>query len=222
MAMRYHVVGADKESGNDIEIDVTASDRTEAESLATKRGVLVSDVAPIQEAPPDEIALVDLDVAPAAPKAKGPPPPPRAGASAAPAAPVSEGNIDPSMKNMPNRGHGTSSGAAGASTAGANVAGASAAGEAANSAGVGGLPQEPLGVSESGDAHGSISGAVGASTSQPGAHMEYHIIMNQSLYLLEVAVNKHLRDGWEPAGGLSVGISNNAMQFFQAMIRHKD
>jgi len=47
------------------------------------------------------------------------------------------------------------------------------------------------------------------------------VILNQSLFLLESAVNKHLRDGWEPTGGLSVGMSNNALQFFQAMIRRK-
>ena len=51
--------------------------------------------------------------------------------------------------------------------------------------------------------------------------MEYHVILNQSLFLLESAVNRHLREGWEPSGGLSVGMSNNALQFFQAMTRRK-
>ncbi|HVT81096.1 MAG TPA: hypothetical protein VHM90_10600 [Phycisphaerae bacterium] len=55
---------------------------------------------------------------------------------------------------------------------------------------------------------------------KPDEHIaHYHIIMNQSLYLLESAVNKHLKDGWEVQGGLSVGMSNNALQFFQAMVK---
>jgi hypothetical protein len=212
--MRFHVVGADKESGNDIEIDVTAIDRAEAEHVATKRGLLVSAIEPIKEADPEKIDLVDLDLAPA-PK-RG------AGATKAPAGDGAEGSVDPSMKQMAARASsGTVAGAsvvgaAGASAAGASAAGASVAGTSVAGASAAGAP-----ASEA-EAHGSISGAVGASTSQPGAHMEYHIIMNQSLYLLEVAVNKHLKDGWEPAGGLTVGISNNAMQYFQAMIRHKD
>jgi hypothetical protein len=51
--------------------------------------------------------------------------------------------------------------------------------------------------------------------------MEYHLISNQALYLLETAVNKHIKDGWEPQGGLCVGISNNALQYFQAMVRRR-
>ena len=53
------------------------------------------------------------------------------------------------------------------------------------------------------------------------AAMEYHLMMNQSLYLLETAVNRHIREGWEPQGGLTIGVSNNAMNYFQAMIRRK-
>jgi hypothetical protein len=50
-------------------------------------------------------------------------------------------------------------------------------------------------------------------------HMEYHVMMNQSLYLLESAVNRHLKEGWEPQGGVAIGASNNALQYFQALIR---
>ena len=206
--MRFHVVGADKESGNDIEIDVTAADRAEAESVATKRGLLVSAIETIKEAEPEKIDLVDLDLAPS-PRTKGPPPAPRASEP-----PATDGSVDPSMRQM------SAARSSAGTMAGASVAGAAAG---ASTAGHGAPAESPPGAPASeAEAHGSISGAVGASTSQPGAHMEYHIIMNQSLYLLEVAVNKHLKDGWEPAGGLTVGISNNAMQYFQAMIRHKD
>ncbi len=55
---------------------------------------------------------------------------------------------------------------------------------------------------------------------QPAA-MEYHIVMNQALYLLEVAVNKYIKDGWEPQGGLTIGSSNNALQYFQALVRKR-
>jgi hypothetical protein len=50
-------------------------------------------------------------------------------------------------------------------------------------------------------------------------HLEYHIMMNQSLYLLESAVNRHIKEGWEPQGGVCIGSSNNALQYFQALIR---
>jgi hypothetical protein len=63
--------------------------------------------------------------------------------------------------------------------------------------------------------------APAASAAHGDAHMEYHVMINQSLYLLETAVNRHIKEGWEPTGGLTVGMSNNAMQFFQALIRRK-
>jgi hypothetical protein len=53
------------------------------------------------------------------------------------------------------------------------------------------------------------------------AAMEYHILMNQALYLLETAVNKYIKEGWEPQGGLTIGMSNNAMNYFQALVRKK-
>jgi hypothetical protein len=53
------------------------------------------------------------------------------------------------------------------------------------------------------------------------AAMEYHIMMNQSLYLLETAVNRHIVQGWEPQGGVSIASANNALQYFQALVRKK-
>jgi hypothetical protein len=188
--MRFHVVGADKETGNDVELDIVASDRAEAEGMATKRGLMVSAVEPISDPDPEEIELAAPD-----PRHKSGQHKAVAHAPAKNDAPP-ESAVDPSVAMAMKSGS-----LAGKSVAGASAAGASAAGASA---------------------HGSITGAVGGSTSQPGAHMEYHVIMNQSLYLLEVAVNKHLKDGWEPQGGIVVGISNNALQYFQAMIRHKD
>jgi hypothetical protein len=182
--MRFHVVGADKDTGSDVEIDIVASDRAEAETLATKRGLMVASVEPIRDPDPEIIELLGDDPKQKTAHAERP-----AGKSAAGA--PAESAVDPSVALAMKAG----------SMAGKSAAGASGAGTAG---------------------HSSISGAIGGSTSQPGAHMEYHVIMNQSLYLLEVAVNKHLKDGWEPQGGITVGISNNALQYFQAMIRHKD
>jgi len=53
------------------------------------------------------------------------------------------------------------------------------------------------------------------------AAMEYHVVMNQAVYLLEVAVNKYIKDGWEPQGSLTIGYFNNSPQYFQALVRKK-
>jgi len=51
------------------------------------------------------------------------------------------------------------------------------------------------------------------------ASANYHVIQNPALYLLETAVNKHIKEGWEPLGGIQVNNWNNQMQFFQSLIR---
>ena len=177
--MRFGVVGADKETGNDVEVVLTASTQAEAEELAHNRGILVAGIKPVAEPEGDSIALVDDD---------------------------------------PNDEPGT---VAGVALADGSVAGASKsppAKSAANNKSSHGLitvnASAPSDTAHTGA--GAIPGMDHAATA-----MEYHILMNQSLYLLETAVNKQLRDGWEPAGGIGIGISNNAQVFYQAVARRK-
>jgi hypothetical protein len=179
--MRFGVVGADKESGNDVEVVLTAATQADAEAEACKRGILVSAIKQVAEPEGDAIALVDDE--PPAQSATGT----VAGASVA-----------------------------GSNGSGGSVAGASAAG--ANNKTSHGL----ITVNASAPSDTAHTGAGTIATGHAAATaMEYHVIMNQSLYLLETAVNKHLRDGWEPSGGLGIGMSNNAQQFYQAIMRKK-
>ena len=53
------------------------------------------------------------------------------------------------------------------------------------------------------------------------AAMEFHIMQNQSLFLLETSVNRHIAQGWEPQGGVAIASANNALNYFQALIRRK-
>lgn len=151
--MRYTVIGADKETGNDIEAVLVANTHEEAELIAIGRGILVASIEPLKDA-------------------LNPPQPP---ASTDPL---------PEFHKPSARGHITLS--------------AQAPGDSAKTYDGGKSEAE-------------------AST----ASMEYHIISNQALYLLETAVNKHIKEGWEPQGSICVGISNNALQYFQAMIRRR-
>jgi len=179
--MRFGVVGADKESGNDVEVVLSAATQAEAEELAHNRGILVAAIKQVAEPEGDAIALVDDD-----------------------------DNTEPGT-------------VAGVALADGSVAGATQPP----------APKPPSAASGK-TSHGLIT--VNASAPSDSAHtgagaipghehsdsaMEYHILMNQSLYLLETAVNKHLKDGWEPAGGIGIGISNNAQVFYQSVTRKK-
>ncbi len=53
------------------------------------------------------------------------------------------------------------------------------------------------------------------------AAAQYHVIQNPALYLLETAVSKHMKEGWEPLGGIQVSNWNNQIQFYQALVRRK-
>ncbi len=160
--MRFKVVGADKETGDDVDVMVHAASQLEAEELALKRGIMVSTIKEVSEEA-ETISLIEDEPAPA-----------HAGGSAS-------GNGHPPERK------------AGIITVSANS------------------PSE-TGHSSSGHLE---------EVKQAAVAMEYHILMNQALYLLETAVNRHIKDGWEPQGGLTCGISNNAMQFFQSIIRKK-
>ncbi len=98
--------------------------------------------------------------------------------------------------------------ASSASQAGASAAGRSSHGTITLNA------NSPSGSAQTGDGKAP-------SQAQSDSNMEYHILMNQSLYLLESAVNKQLREGWEPQGGLMVAFTNNQTQFYQAVSRRK-
>ncbi|MGN6369095.1 MAG: hypothetical protein ACTHN5_12610 [Phycisphaerae bacterium] len=175
--MRFGVVGADKETGNDVEVVLTAATQAEAEELAHNRGILVSGIKLVAEPEGDAIALVDDD--------------------------------DPDEKP------GTVTGVA---LADGSVAGASRAPEAKSARSSAGT----ITVNASAPSDTAHTGAGHIPTADHSATaMEYHILMNQSLYLLETAVNKQLRDGWEPAGGIGIGISNNAQVFYQAVTRRR-
>jgi hypothetical protein len=175
--MRFGVVGADKETGNDVEVVLTAATQAEAEELAHNRGILVSGIKRVADPDADAIALIDDD---------------------------------------PDDKPGTVTGVA---LADGSVAGASRAPEAKAAKSAAGLIT--VNASAPSDTAHTGAGAIPGSNGHAGTAMEYHILMNQSLYLLETAVNKHLKDGWEPAGGLGIGISNNAQVFYQAVTRRK-
>ncbi|HEY2844549.1 MAG TPA: hypothetical protein VGJ09_12900 [Bryobacteraceae bacterium] len=158
--MKYQVVGANAESGDDVNVTLDALSRHDVEKLAHEKGILVSSITLLPPPAKNESAIGLVEDEPPAANGNGAEP------------------------------HGR---AAGVITVNAN--------------------------SPSDTAH-SAEGRI-AEMKHGETAMEYHVIMNQSLYLLETAVNKHLRDGWEPAGGLAVGVSNNAMQYFQAVCRRK-
>ena len=168
--MKFSVLGANKETGDDVSVVLVATSRHEAEQAAIHQGILVSAIKILpEEKDTGAISLIEDEPA---------------------------------------------------------------AGEVGDVKGEGDKGFWAVGKKK--EAHGTITlGANSPSdtthTGAPGTHhhesaatgMEYHIIMNQALYLLETAVNKYLADGWEPTGGLTVGISNNAMQYFQALVRKR-
>jgi hypothetical protein len=166
--MQFKVVGANAESGDDVDVMLEATSQADVERIAHDRGILVSSItaqaavaaAAAPQAKKEDLSAISL--------IDDPPPAAGNGHAAAPA----------------ERPHGII-------TTNANTPG-----ETAHSA--------------AGQAHHEKH-------DDHVAH--YHIIMNQSLYLLESAVNKHLKEGWEVQGGLSVGMSNNALQYFQAMVK---
>jgi hypothetical protein len=173
--MRFQVVGADKESGDDVDVILVAKNREGAEADACKRGILVS---AITELPEEKVAKVDKDAIELVTDAD-------AGTDDAVWA-IGASGVHTAKVAKERSSHGTIT-------------------LSANS------PSETGYSGEAGARHGKEE-VVG---------MEYHVVMNQALYLLETAVNKYLKDGWEPAGGLTVGISNNALQYFQALVRKR-
>ena len=217
--MRFKIVGANSETGDDVDVVMEAASLPEVEKLAHDKGILVSSIAPIAGPQPATAPALAANAtkAPASAHASHASAPAMANASHAPAAHASQASgaqapaaAPPAHKPPKEKDF-------------------SSIDLVDDDPPAGGDPSKPHER-----AHGLIT--VNANAPSEGAHtgsgsidqgkhaetaMEYHVILNQSLFLLESAVNKHLRDGWEPAGGVAVGVSNNAMQFFQGVIRKK-
>ncbi|MCL2646420.1 MAG: hypothetical protein FWD61_05355 [Phycisphaerales bacterium] len=168
--MKYSVTGANKETGEDVQIVLTATSRHEAEQAAVRQGIMVAEIKLLMEEKDTSALSMDDD---------------------GPGEDGGEGDTGYWKEAKSKEGGGKES--HGTITMSAN---------------------SPSGTASTGAA-GQMQGQAKA------GGMEYHIIMNQAMYLLETAVNKFLADGWEPAGGLTVGISNNAMQYFQAVKRKR-
>lgn len=214
--MRFKIVGANSETGDDVDVVLEAPSQSDVEKIAHEKGILVSSIASVAVAPPPMPAAH----APA-PAAHANHAPVHAPANAhAPAHAPAHGTAAPHAPAAP---------APAAHPHGRNED-LSAISLVDDDPPANGDPSAP----HKEHAHGLIT--VSANSPSETAHtgsgsieqnkhadaaMEYHIILNQSLFLLESAVNKHILQGWEPMGGLSVGMSNNALQFFQSMIRRK-
>jgi hypothetical protein len=219
--MRFKVVGANSQTGDDIDVVLEAASQPEVEKLAHQKGILVSSIAAIQipAHAPAHATHAPAAHAPAhashAPAAQVP-----AHASHAPAAHAPAGHPGASHAPLP----GTPS----HPPKEKDMSSIALIDDEPPAAG--GDPNAP----HKERAHGLIT--VNANNPSDTAHTgsggidqakhvetaaEYHVILNQSLFLLESAVNKHLRDGWEPAGGLSVAVINNAPQYFQSLLRRK-
>jgi len=200
--MRFKIVGADAESGDDVDVILEASSQPEVEKLAHDKGILVSVIAPV-----------------------GP-----VGGSTG-YAPNHGPGPAPNSAHAPSYGHLSDPAPGHADGHGTDHAPAPAHGRSKELETISLVDEEP---GAAGAAHGvitvSASSPSGAGHSGEGhivedkrgeAAMEYHIMLNQSLYLLEAAVNKQIRDGWEPQGGVNVAVSNNALQYFQALVKKK-
>ena len=59
--MRYTITGADKESGDDVNVVVNAITRIEAEHIAHTRGILVTAITPLDKEPDDGPLTLDGD-----------------------------------------------------------------------------------------------------------------------------------------------------------------
>lgn len=59
--MKFKVVGADKSTGDDVEVALVAADRSQAEQLAHERGILVSALSIVDEPAPSEETPIALE-----------------------------------------------------------------------------------------------------------------------------------------------------------------
>lgn len=157
--MKFTVTGANKETGEDVNMTVHAIDSKAAEQIAHEQNVMIAAITAV----PDQVDLSPLAMDPELDPFTSPAPAAAAG---------THGNGDP-------------------------AAHAEAAPEAHHD------PEQHV-------------------PHHPDAHMEYKLLQNQALFLLEKTVSRFLADGWEPVGGLTVAVINNAPNYFQALIRRHE
>lgn len=170
--MKFHVLAANKDTGEDVELDLLAADSKQAEQIAHDRGLMVSAIKIVDD--PVNLDPIELEPETASSTATAVAPPPTAGDTHAPRA--SGDTHAPGDTHVPNS-HDTHT------------------------------PQAHA------DGHHDA-------TPHPSTHMEYKLMQNQALFLLEKSVNKMILEGWEPIGGLTIAIQNNAPNYFQALVRH--
>lgn len=173
--MRYIVTGANRQTGKDSQMIVSAASVEEAERLATQKGLLVASVRPATAGTATDVGTSALPIWDEDPTtvAAGP----TATLPARTAMPPSESAAVPAAPTT-------------AATTGPGGAPAGA-GEAPSRDAV--VPASAL----------------------------YHVIQNPALYLLETAVNKHMKEGWEPLGGIQVSYATNQLLYYQALVRRK-
>ena len=186
--MRFTISGADKDSGDDVQVTLDAQSQAQAEQIACDRGILISGITAEAEVDPD----LDAD----------------AGDSG-------------ELEGLPARGRLASLGAAVAPVAKPHATLTFSGNSPAETPQVKDAQHDASAPAQ--DGHPEPAGTTGTSNghAHTGAIIEYHIMVNQAAYLLETAVNKYIKDGWEPLGGIAVGTSNNAMQYFQSMVRRR-
>lgn len=183
--MKFIVSGADKKTGRDANLVISAASAEEAERLATQRGMLVVSVKP-------QAAQMATDV----------------GTGALPI-----WGDDPADAAAPGR----ASGNAPPASATARAAPATSASPAAKPTASGiSLQDAPQSASPPGAEAGAAPG--GRDSAIP-ASARYHVIQNPALYLLEMAVNKQILEGWEPLGGIQVSYAMNQLVFYQTLVR---
>lgn len=175
--MRYIVTGANRQTGKDSQLILSAASVEEAERLATQKGLLVASVRPATSGTATDVGTDPLPIWDEDPTtaAAGP-------VTAPPARTARPPSESPAVSPTP-----------ATSAALANAPSAASAG--------------------SGDAP-SRDAVVPASAL-------YHVIQNPALYLLETAVNKHMKEGWDPLGGIQVSYATNQLLYYQAMVRRK-
>lgn len=188
--MKFIVSGADRKTGRDASLAIAAASAEEAERIATKQGILVASVKPQAVQMATDVGTGSLPVWGDDPgDAQTISSPGPAAPSRAPARAASAG-AGPGTARPQSAPEPTPSGIA--------LQDAS--------------PPAPPAGAEPGATPGGRDSAIPASA-------RYHVIQNPALYLLEMAVNKHIKEGWEPLGGIQVSYASNQLLFYQALVR---
>ena len=214
--MKFIVSGADKKTGRDANLAITATDAEEAMRLAAQKGLLVASVKAVPAQMATDIGTSSLPIwgddpsdAVAAIVTPTPASPPRATASATPP------NVSraPSGAARPPRIPPATS----PSTAPAPAPGPIL--PTASGITLQDLPAASMTPPDDVPASPRAAAVPTGRDSAIPASARYHVIQNPALYLLEAAVNKHIQEGWEPLGGIQVSYATNQLVFYQALVR---